>query len=96
MKKKFFKVSQTEQFLKIDANQLKRILNKYLNISTEYDVLKSVELWFNHDPENRKNHMVSLLKIIRLPLISAQVNTFHMILIKHAILKIIEYTVFEL
>lgn len=43
-----------------------------LNVKSEEAVWECALRWVNHDPENRKHHIVTLMKSIRLGLLDTQ------------------------
>ncbi|XP_077290380.1 kelch-like protein 7 [Arctopsyche grandis] len=60
-------------FLNLPAPILTEILTSdNINISSEEDVVNSVKLWVTHDKPNRKDHLVKLMKLIKLPLLSIE------------------------
>ncbi|XP_077291905.1 kelch-like protein 26 isoform X2 [Arctopsyche grandis] len=61
------KISQSEEFLKISAERLQRLLQMNLSVSSEDEIFNSVKAWVSHDMPNRKTHLISLLRLIKLP-----------------------------
>ena len=43
-----------------------------LNVKNEEIVFDTILRWINHDPENRKQYIINLLKCVRLGLLSTQ------------------------
>ncbi|XP_029774777.1 kelch repeat and BTB domain-containing protein 12 isoform X3 [Suricata suricatta] len=67
----FAEVSLHEEILEIEAHQfLTLIKSDDLNISREESILDLVLRWVNHDQELRTEHLVELLKQVRLELIN--------------------------
>ena len=64
--KNFSKVRETSQFLELDAERLTCLLgDDMLRIARESEVLDALTKWFNHDQEQRKQHMSKLLNSVR-------------------------------
>ncbi|XP_012887792.1 PREDICTED: kelch repeat and BTB domain-containing protein 12 isoform X2 [Dipodomys ordii] len=67
----FAEVSLHEEILDIEVHQLLALIKSDdLNISREESILDLVLRWVNHNQELRKEHLVELLKQVRLELIS--------------------------
>ncbi|KAM7125844.1 kelch repeat and BTB domain-containing protein 12 isoform 2-T3 [Molossus nigricans] len=67
----FAEVSLHEEILEIEVQQfLTLIKSDDLNISREESILDLVLRWVNHNQESRKEHLVELLKQVRLELIN--------------------------
>lgn len=63
-----------QEFLALHADQLATLLKSDdLNVVTEENVFESLMTWVQHDSENRKQHLPTLLKLIKLPLLSSEV-----------------------
>lgn len=45
-----------------------------LNVVSEENVFESLMTWVQHDTANREEHLPSLLKLIKLPLLSSEVR----------------------
>lgn len=59
--------TQSEELLTLSLNDLQEIINADdLNVKSEETVWEAILRWINHDPEDRKKHIVSLMKCIRL------------------------------
>ncbi|XP_021929393.1 kelch-like protein 10 [Zootermopsis nevadensis] len=70
----FVEVShQNEDLLELPAEELQAIIgSEELNVKYEKDVWECVLRWINHDPDSRKDHIVGLLKGVRLGLLDAK------------------------
>nr|XP_022918418.1 kelch-like protein 10 isoform X2 [Onthophagus taurus] len=65
--------SQSNELLGLSLNDLQEIINDdELNVKSEETVWEVILKWINHDPEDRKKHIVSLMKCIRLGLLDTQ------------------------
>jgi hypothetical protein len=61
---------QSEELLELPAEELQAIVGAdKLNVKNEKIVWECVLRWIDHDTDNRKGHIVDLLKIIRLGLL---------------------------
>lgn len=57
----------SEELVTLSLGDLQEIINAdELNVKSEETVWDSILRWINHDPEDRKKHIVSLMKCIRL------------------------------
>lgn len=57
----------SEELVTLSLGDLQEIINAdELNVKSEETVWDSILRWINHDPEDRKRHIVSLMKCIRL------------------------------
>ncbi|XP_021932680.1 kelch-like protein 10 [Zootermopsis nevadensis] len=67
----FVKVSQkSEELLELPVEELQAIIeSEELNVKNEKVVWECILRWINHDPYNRKGHIVGLLKGVRLGLL---------------------------
>ncbi|XP_077293317.1 kelch-like protein 21 [Arctopsyche grandis] len=61
------KVTKSEKFLKISVERLQHLLHMNLNVSSETEIFYSVKTWILYDMPNRKQHLPSFLKLIKLP-----------------------------
>ncbi|PAV75433.1 hypothetical protein WR25_17823 [Diploscapter pachys] len=69
-KKHFIAVSQSEEFVQLDINEVTQILEKdELYIDSEKDVLEAAIRWIRFDEANRKDYSARLLSCVRLPLL---------------------------
>ena len=67
-------VIKSENFLKLDFRYAAEIFdNQKLRISSELEVFYAAERWVNYDEEERCQNAVSLLNLVRLPLLSVKV-----------------------
>ncbi|XP_077298978.1 kelch-like protein 20 [Arctopsyche grandis] len=57
----------------VDSELIEIIKSDDLIVTSEEDVFRSVELWVNHDKENRKNKLPQLMSGVRLSLIPLEV-----------------------
>jgi kelch-like protein 10 len=70
----FVQVSQqSEELLELPVEELQAIVGSdELNVKHEEVVWECVLRWIDHDAENRKGHIVDLMKNVRLGLLDAQ------------------------
>jgi kelch-like protein 10 len=70
----FMQVSQQiEELMELLVEELQAILGSdELNVKHEEVVWDCILRWIDHDPENRKGHIVDLMKTVRLGLLDAQ------------------------
>lgn len=70
----FVVVSQkSEEMLDLSLESLQEIINAdELNVKSEETVWDAILRWINHNPEERKKHIVTLMKGIRLGLLDTQ------------------------
>ncbi|XP_077288349.1 kelch-like protein 12 isoform X2 [Arctopsyche grandis] len=69
VKMNFDEVSKSGEFLEIEINQLKRVLESdFLNVSSEAVVFSCVKRWIMHK-EDRSQYVMPLMECIRLPFI---------------------------
>ena len=62
---------KSEEFLTLPSDVFADLLDSDdVNVRSEEDIFRALELWLKHDPENRKDHLPLLLRHIRLPLLS--------------------------
>ena len=67
----FIDAIKSEEFLSLPADVFCDLLDSdEVNVRSEEDVYKGLELWLQHDPETRKESLPSLLAHVRLPLLS--------------------------
>ncbi|KAM3846454.1 kelch repeat and BTB domain-containing protein 12 [Vipera latastei] len=67
----FTEVSQHEEILEIEAQQLLSLIRSDdLNVSREESILDLVLRWVNHSQKLRADHLIELLKQVRLVLVS--------------------------
>ena len=60
-----------DEFLTLPADVLARLLDSDdVNVRSEEDVYKAVELWLNHDTDNRRDILLGVLTHVRLPLLT--------------------------
>jgi hypothetical protein len=73
----FMEVSQhSQELLELQVDELQAILGAdELNVMNEQSVWECVLRWIDHDTENRKGHIVDLMKNVRLGLLER--NFFH-------------------
>lgn len=65
--------TQSDELLTLSLEDLKEIINDdELNVKSEEVVWEAILRWINHDPEDRKKHIVVLMKCIRLGLLDTQ------------------------
>ncbi|XP_044731886.1 kelch-like protein 10 isoform X2 [Chrysoperla carnea] len=65
--------AQSEELLRLPLNDLRDIIAAdELNVKSEETVWEAVLRWINHDPEQRRQHIVILMKAIRLGLLDTQ------------------------
>lgn len=71
--KKFQEVIDCEEYLRLSVNQVIEIISSDdLNVASEDKVFEAVMLWIKHEEDSRKQHLPSLLKLVRLPLLTPQ------------------------
>ena len=64
---------KSNEFLALHVDELVEILSSDdLNVKNEEIVFDAILRWINHDPENRKQYIINLLKCVRLGLLSTQ------------------------
>lgn len=64
-----------QEFLGLTDEQLASLLKSDdLNVVTEENVFESLMTWVQHDSANREKHLPTLLKLIKLPLLSSEVT----------------------
>nr|CAD7452780.1 unnamed protein product [Timema tahoe] len=70
----FVTVAQkSNELLELPLEEMCKVIGaNELNVKTEDTVWESVLRWINHDPDNRKMHIVDLMKNIRLGLLETQ------------------------
>ncbi|XP_055845251.1 kelch-like protein 4 isoform X2 [Episyrphus balteatus] len=69
----FEQVSKEQEFLEMTDEQLARFLaSDEIRVSSEKSLLLSVVDWIKHDADNRQSSVLSLLKLIRFPLLEAK------------------------
>ncbi|XDA86743.1 hypothetical protein R6Z07F_016478 [Ovis aries] len=67
----FAEVSLHEEILEVEAHQLLTLIQSDdLNVSREESILDLVLRWVNHCPDRRTEHLVELLRQVRLQLVS--------------------------
>lgn len=61
---------QSEEMLQLSLEDFKSIVSHdYLNVKSEDTVWEAILRWIDHDPEKRKQHIVTLMQTIRLGLL---------------------------
>ncbi|XP_011408180.2 PREDICTED: kelch-like protein 20, partial [Amphimedon queenslandica] len=61
---------KSEEFLQLPPEVFSELLDSdEVNVRTEEDIFRSLELWLNYEPESRKDSLPKLLNHIRLPLL---------------------------
>jgi kelch-like protein 10 len=70
----FVQVSQqSEELLELPVEELQAIIRSdKLNVKHEEVVWECILRWVDHDAENRKDHIVDLIKNVRLGLLDTQ------------------------
>lgn len=70
----FVKVAQTStEIIELPIDQLLSIIGSdLLNVKSEEVVWELIVRWIDHDPDNRKKHIVDLMKTVRLGLLETQ------------------------
>ncbi|XP_014669679.1 PREDICTED: actin-binding protein IPP-like [Priapulus caudatus] len=69
----FLDVLGEEEFFSLSHEDLgELLLSEKLRIDNEFQVLKAAIDWISHDLQTRRRHIFSLVKCIRLPIISQQ------------------------
>lgn len=69
----FMQVVKHQEFLGLQSDQLSSLLKSDdLNVVTEENVFESLMTWVQHDSANRENYLPTLLKLIKLPLLSSE------------------------
>lgn len=67
----FLDAVKSEEFLQLPVEVFAQLLDSdEVNVRSEEDVYRALELWLNHDPEGRRDSLPRLLAHIRLPLLS--------------------------
>ena len=67
----FSKVSNSEEFLKLEVDQVMELLGRDdLKIETEEQIFDAVVRWIEYDSKDRSKYMANLLSLVRLPLLS--------------------------
>ncbi|XP_028175970.1 kelch-like protein 5 isoform X1 [Ostrinia nubilalis] len=69
----FMQVVKHQEFLSLQMDQLASLLKSDdLNVITEENVFESLMTWVQHDSANREQYLPTLLKLIKLPLLSSE------------------------
>ncbi|XP_013138064.1 PREDICTED: kelch-like protein 5 [Papilio polytes] len=69
----FIEVVKHPEYLSLQVDQLANLLKSDdLNVISEEDVFDSVMTWVQHDNINREKHLPTLLKLVKLPLLSSE------------------------
>ncbi|KAH9627698.1 hypothetical protein HF086_016852 [Spodoptera exigua] len=69
----FMQVVKHQEFLSLQSDQLSNLLKSDdLNVVTEENVFESLMTWVQHDSATRECHLATLLKLIKLPLLSSE------------------------
>ena len=69
----FSDVWKTDEFLKLSQEEIASFLsNEQLNVSNEFEVYKAAVLWLLHDESSRAQHVYDTLRLVRLPLLTAE------------------------
>ncbi|XP_028138655.2 kelch-like protein 10 isoform X3 [Diabrotica virgifera virgifera] len=64
---------ESDEILSLSLNQIQDIINSDdLNVKSEETVWEVILRWIDHDTENRRKHIVELMKCIRLGLLDTQ------------------------
>ncbi|XP_071490292.1 kelch-like protein 12 [Diadema antillarum] len=67
----FGEITGEEEFLEIRPDELSQLLCRdNLEVSDESEVYEAVIRWVKHRPDDRKNHLYTILEHVRLPLLS--------------------------
>ena len=73
VRKYFTDVSETEEFLNLEIEDISEIINEdELYVTSEQQVFKAVASWVKHKRETRQDHLPYLLAKVRLPLLTPQ------------------------
>ena len=73
VRKYFTDVSETEEFLNLEIEDISDIINEdELYVTSEQQVFKAVASWVKHKREARQDHLPYLLAKVRLPLLTPQ------------------------
>jgi hypothetical protein len=74
----FMVTVDNDEYVNLSADDLAFLLDtEDLNVSSEEEVYRAVQLWLQHSPEERKEHLPLLLGSVRLPLLSPTFLTQH-------------------
>ncbi|XP_077295330.1 kelch-like protein 12 [Arctopsyche grandis] len=69
----YLEIIQKEQFINMSSDRLGELLQSdYLKVTTEEQAFQGLKIWIEMDIESRMIHLNTLLKYIRLPLLSVQ------------------------
>ncbi|RVE44844.1 hypothetical protein evm_010499, partial [Chilo suppressalis] len=69
----FMQVVKQQEFLSLQAEQLASLLKSDdLNVISEENVFESLMIWVQHEIANREQHLATLLKLVKLPLLSSE------------------------
>ncbi|KPJ19785.1 Kelch-like protein 5 [Papilio machaon] len=69
----FMEVMKQPEFLSLHVDQLANLLKSDdLNVTAEEDVCDCVLTWVHHDKDNREKYLPTLLKLVKLPLLSSE------------------------
>lgn len=72
-------VVKHQEFLTLTEEQLSNLLKSDdLNVVTEENVFESLMTWVQHDSANRESYLSTLLKLIKLPLLSSEVKLVYL------------------
>lgn len=70
LEQNFTQVSEEEEFVNIDVNQIQELLNRDTLCVTEERAFEALIRWVKEDSEARSKHLPNLLAQVRLPLLS--------------------------
>ena len=74
----FMDTVKNDEYVNLSAEDLAFLLDSEdLNVSSEEDVYRAVQMWLQHSPEDRKEQLALLLGSVRLPLLSPTFLTQH-------------------
>ncbi|XP_041980208.1 kelch-like protein 5 [Aricia agestis] len=69
----YMQVVKHQEFLALESDQLASLLKSdELNVQSEENVFESLMTWVQHDNLNREKHLPTLLKLVKLPLLSSE------------------------
>ena len=72
LQQRFPEVALNEEFLELSFSELKKIVSdSHLNVRGEEQIYESIMAWAKHSKEERKGCVKELLKLVRMPLMSA-------------------------
>lgn len=74
----FYQVSNSDEFLSLTINDVNNLISQdELYVSSEVQVFEAVIRWIKHNKDDRIKYLSSLLKFVKLPLLSPEYLVEH-------------------